>query len=111
MGFLPEWLALIVGDKKFDDTVDRIVRMIEPGALQAVTTGGSGMSVFEARGYIRSRSGLMISRHVKAEMHAGMASKHRRRLSDAVRERLTEILIPQLQVADRETFAPVRRAA
>lgn len=112
MRFLPKWVAGIVGDKKFDQTVDRMVRTLEPTALQAVARHSPGMSSFEARGYIRARASLMVTRQVNAEIHAGVAEKHRQRLTAAVREQLTRILLPQLSQKTRQQVAtPLRRAA
>ena len=111
MGFLPEWLARMVGDTKFDQTVERIVRLLEPGALKAVAVHSPGMSSFEARGYIRARSALMVSQQVAAEIHAGVGARHRRRLTEAVREQLTQILLPQLDATPATVAIPFRRAA
>ena len=110
MRFLPPWVARIVGDAKFDHTVDRVVRLLEPRALKAITVHSPGMSSFEARGYIRARSAIMVSRQVSAEISAGVASKHRRRLTESVREQLIQVLLPQLPKA-APAVAPLRRAA
>lgn len=111
MRFLPQWLASVFGDAKFDQTVDRVVRLLEPAALKAVAVHSPGMSSFEARGYIRARSSMMVSRQVSAEISAGVANKHRRRLTEAVRERLIQVLLPQLSKAAPAVVVPLRRAA
>lgn len=111
MRFLPQWIASAIGDAKFDQTVDRVVRLLEPKALRAVAVHSPGMSAFEARGYIRARSAILVSHQVSAEISAGVASKHRRRLTEAVRERLIQVLLPQLVKATPAVAATLRRAA
>ena len=111
MRFLPAWLARIIGDGNFDKTVGRIVQMVEPNALQAIAVHSPGMSSFEARGYIRARSALLISNQVSAEIRAGVAPQHRTRLIEAAREQLTQVLLPQIPQLRPAEVQPLRRVA
>ena len=96
MGFLPQCVARLIGDSGFTKAVERIVSHVEPQAFASLAPHSQGMSAFEARGYIRARSMMLVSKKVDEEIQSGIAAKHRQRLIAAVREGLIQALLPRL---------------
>ncbi len=109
MKFRPLWLAQIIGDSKFDAAVERIVGRIETPLWDRIVDGHAVMSAFEARGYIRARSMILVADQLAREVSPQTPSSHIQRLRQNVLETLTSRMVRRL--AAWETPQRLRQAA
>ena len=109
MRFLPQWLAQLIGDAQFEATVERIVGRIENPLWNKIISGEHVMSSFEARGYVRARSMVLVSDQIAREIPASTPDKHINRLRVAVLEQLMSKMTQRL--ADHPIEQTLRRAA
>ena len=109
MKFLPQWLAQIIGDAQFDAAVERIVGRVENPLWNRIISSEEAMSTFEARGYIRARSMVLVSEQIARDIPATTPDKQVHRLRNAVLEQLMNIMTTRL--AEYARPSRLRRAA
>ena len=109
MRFLPQWLAQIIGDAQFDAAVDRIAGRIETPLWNRIVSNDNAMSNFEARGYIRARSMILVSEQIARDTPPSTPERHLKRLKSAVMNRLMDNMTSRL--ANYSPAPALRRAA
>ncbi len=114
MGFIPLWLSQLIGDSQFDACVERVINDIEDIVWNRIADLAHDMSENEARGYIRARSSVVINNRLDVEPRVKGHPGYRRRLFQAVQEKITVAMNARIHQSSNVSFIPmqaVRQAA